>query len=91
MRPRKYSCIVEYETANEAENAFLEAGSFNNEQFDISYTQKAAQKSKPADFVDPDVQDELEAMSNTVKKSAFGVSTFSGNRLGGMIFDIFVF
>lgn len=84
LRPRKYSCIVEYETADEAENALLEAGVYNDEEFDVDYTKKATPKTKMADYIDPDVQDELEAMSNTSKKPVFGL-----NRFGGIFLFIF--
>lgn len=63
-------CIVEYESANGAENAFLDGGIYNGEQFDISYTENPVPKPKMAtDYMDPDVQDELNAMTSKATKS----------------------
>lgn len=71
LRPGKYSCVVEYETANEAENAFLEGGIYNGYQFDISYTEEPSKMKQTEEFIDPDVQDELNAMNPALKKPAF--------------------
>lgn len=64
LQPSKSSCTVEYENGNEAENAFLDGAVYNGEQFDISYTENPMQKPKmAADIIDPEVQDELNAMT----------------------------
>lgn len=71
LRPSKRSCTIEYENANEAENAFLDGALYNGEQFDISYAENPMPKPKLfADAIDPDVQDELNAMTaKTTNKS----------------------
>lgn len=61
--------MVQYETANEAENALLEAGSYNGDGFSVEYAPKELPKPKLLDEVmDPDVQYELEAMATATAK-----------------------
>lgn len=71
LRPAKYSCTIEYETADDAENAFLDGGTYNGIQFDISYTKEIPQPKYADDFIDPDVQDELSAMNPAIRKATF--------------------
>lgn len=79
MRPNQYSCTIEYETSNDAENAFLDGGTYNEEQFDISYTKNPVPKPKMAEYIDPDVQYELNAMGASSRKSAI-TSEMPSNR-----------
>uniref|UniRef100_A0A1B0DJT6 Germinal-center associated nuclear protein n=1 Tax=Phlebotomus papatasi TaxID=29031 RepID=A0A1B0DJT6_PHLPP len=63
LRPKRFACQVDYETTDAAENALMDGGVFNNHEFRIFFTPKEAPKSKLLDeYVDPDVQAELEAM-----------------------------
>lgn len=71
LQPSKSSCTVEYENASEAENAFLDGNIYNGEQFDISYAENPLPKPKVAmEYIDPDVQDELDAMTAKTVKAA---------------------
>lgn len=65
LRPKRFACQVDYETTDAAENALMDGGVFNNHEFRIFFTPKEAPKSKLLDeYVDPDVQAELEAMGS---------------------------
>lgn len=80
LRPSKYSCTVEYESASEAENAVQNGAEFNNVQFEVSLTQSPFNKPK-AMYIDPDVQDELSAMDGVSRKSSFQMNArTSGKR-----------
>lgn len=64
LRPRRMTCTVSYATEAEAERALLEGGSFNGRQFDISYAENEnSPAQKTEEWVDPDVQAELSALS----------------------------
>ncbi|GAB0096316.1 xmas [Sergentomyia squamirostris] len=63
LRPKRFACTVDYETTEAAEYALMEGGSFNNHDFRIYFTPKEVPKPKMLDeYMDPDVQAELEAM-----------------------------
>lgn len=65
LRPKRLTCIVEYETAEAAENAISDGYYFGDAMFEMDYTPKAAPAAAAAaasDYVDPDVQMELNAM-----------------------------
>lgn len=78
LRPSKASCIIEYETPDEAEKALLEAGTYNGETFNIGYTIKDSPQHIPFDDIDPDVQYELQAMGSKGTPSNFGSRTILG-------------
>lgn len=61
------TCTVEYETANEAENAFLEAGCYDGKYFDISYEQNLPIKEPTTNNLESSVQQELNAMNPTMQ------------------------
>ena len=61
MRPKRLSCIVEYDSVESAERAIAGGSTYNGQKFEIFYTPNT-DVSKSDDFVDPDVQAELEAM-----------------------------
>lgn len=64
MSPKRRSCTVEYETEEAAEIALLDGGFYDGEVFEIFFTPKVVATSRPMiDYIDPDVQDELNAMS----------------------------
>lgn len=64
LKPKRLSCTVEYETEGDAERAYMEAGDFNGIEFDVNYAvNKVAQVQSTEEWVDPDVQSELEAMA----------------------------
>lgn len=59
LRPKNFSCSVEFENEEEAEMAKEEGNIYNNYEFDIEYTEEP--KASGLD-IDPDVQMELHAM-----------------------------
>lgn len=70
LRPKRLSCTVEYESKEDAENAYRNAGNFNGIDFIVKYAEyEIAHVQNTEEWVDPDVQAELDAMS-------------SGHRLG---------
>ncbi|XP_037938398.1 protein xmas-2 [Teleopsis dalmanni] len=65
LRPRRLSCTIEYETEDEAENAFMSGSPYNGHEFSISYSEREiAHVQNTEEWVDPDVKAELEAMSS---------------------------
>ncbi|KAM7347017.1 RRM_XMAS2 and SAC3_GANP domain-containing protein xmas [Cochliomyia hominivorax] len=70
LRPKRLTCTVEYECKENAENAYMNAGNYNGIDFEINYAEyEVAHIQNTEEWVDPDVQAELEAM-------------FPGHRLG---------
>ncbi|XP_023305273.2 protein xmas-2 isoform X1 [Lucilia cuprina] len=64
LRPKRLICTVEYENKEDAENAFENAGRFNGVDFIVNYAEhEVAHVQNTEEWVDPDVQAELEAMS----------------------------
>lgn len=64
MSPKRRTCTVEYETEDAAEVALIDGGFYDGEVFDIFFTPKVVPTPRPMiDYIDPDVQDELSAMS----------------------------
>ncbi|XP_075157293.1 RRM_XMAS2 and SAC3_GANP domain-containing protein xmas [Haematobia irritans] len=81
LKPNRLSCTVEYETEEDAERAYMEAGEFNGLEFDVNYAAKqVAQVQSTEEWVDPDVQSELEAMSPGHHR-AFGSAANSGTQM----------
>lgn len=62
LRPKRLACTVEYDSVESAERAIAGGGSYNGQKFDIFYTPPSNEQPKSDDFVDPDVQAELESM-----------------------------
>lgn len=80
LRPKRFSCTIEYETADEARAAINSSRSYNGQVFEMFYTPKERPKSRAEmDIIDPDVQSELDAMAGR------GVMT-SINRGSGKLF-----
>lgn len=64
LRPKRLICTVEYESKEDAEKAFKNAGNFNGIDFVVSYAEhEVAHVQNTEEWVDPEVQAELEAMS----------------------------
>ncbi|KAH8238342.1 hypothetical protein KR032_004492, partial [Drosophila birchii] len=64
LRPRRMTCTVSYATEAEAERALLEGGAYNGHQFHMSYAEReSAPAQKTEEWVDPDVQAELSALT----------------------------
>ncbi|KAH8287635.1 hypothetical protein KR054_010899, partial [Drosophila jambulina] len=64
LRPRRMTCTVSYATEAEAERALLEGGVYNGHQFHMSYAEReSAPAQKTEEWVDPDVQAELSALT----------------------------
>lgn len=64
LRPKRFSCIVEYETEAAAQKCLEDGYFYENIIFDIVYTPKLTPKLRSdPDYIDPDVQMELDAMS----------------------------
>ncbi|XP_063706496.1 protein xmas [Culicoides brevitarsis] len=60
LRPKNYSCSVEFENAEEAEVAKENGYIYNDHEFEIEFTEESR---SPSTFeIDPDVQMELHAM-----------------------------
>lgn len=69
LRPKRLSCTVEYENREDAERAFIESGNYNGSEFIINYAEKeVAHVQNTEEWVDPEVQAELDAMSTTNKR-----------------------
>ncbi|XP_061390641.1 protein xmas [Musca vetustissima] len=81
LKPKRLSCTVEYETEEDAEKAYMEAGEFNGIEFEVNYAEnKPPQVQSTEEWVDPDVQSELDAMNPSHR--GFGSSTASGSSSG---------
>lgn len=66
LRPKRMSCTVEYDTALEAKQALASGGSFYGVPFLIKYAQQdLGHIRNTEEWIDPEVQSELEAMSNS--------------------------
>ena len=66
LRPKRLSCTVEYENGEDAERAFMESGNFNGLEFIVNYAEnEVAHVQNTEEWVDPEVQAELDAMSTT--------------------------
>ncbi|XP_065363953.1 protein xmas [Calliphora vicina] len=64
LRPKRLICTVEYESKEDAEKAFKNAGNFNGIDFVVCYAEhEVAHVQNTEEWVDPEVQAELEAMS----------------------------
>ncbi|XP_020802581.1 protein xmas-2 [Drosophila serrata] len=64
LRPRRMTCTVSYATEAEAERALIEGGVYNGHQFHMSYAEReSAPAQKTEEWVDPDVQAELSALT----------------------------
>ncbi|XP_036344403.1 LOW QUALITY PROTEIN: protein xmas-2-like [Rhagoletis pomonella] len=63
LRPSRQSCTVEYETEAQAERALDQAGYYNGIEFQIEYaTREVAHVQNTEEWVNPEVQAELDAM-----------------------------
>ncbi|XP_054727003.1 protein xmas [Anastrepha obliqua] len=63
LRPSRQSCTVEYETEAQAERALDQAGYYNGHEFQIEYaTREVAHVQNTEEWVNPEVQAELDAM-----------------------------
>ncbi|XP_004529622.1 protein xmas-2 [Ceratitis capitata] len=63
LRPSRHICTVEYETEAQAERALDQAGEFNGKEFQIEYaTREVAHVQNTEEWVNPEVQAELDAM-----------------------------
>lgn len=69
LKPSKYSCIVQYDNANDAEYAFHNGRIYNGIEFDIELTEDPLPAQKTESHIDPDVQEELDAMDATKKST----------------------
>jgi len=75
------SCTVEYETEAQAEDALIEGASFNGQPFSINFTpRETAHVQDPEQWVDADVQSELDAMSATKNYSTTTQRQLDGNK-----------
>lgn len=64
LRPRRMTCTVSYASEEEAALALREGSIYNGHQFDMSYAEiETAPAQKTEEWVDPDVQAELSALS----------------------------
>ncbi|KAH8419680.1 hypothetical protein KR009_000867, partial [Drosophila setifemur] len=64
LRPRRMTCTVSYATEEEAETALLEGDTFNGHRFGICFADnESSPAQKTEEWVDPDVQAELSALS----------------------------
>uniref|UniRef100_A0A1A9UZJ9 SAC3/GANP/THP3 conserved domain-containing protein n=1 Tax=Glossina austeni TaxID=7395 RepID=A0A1A9UZJ9_GLOAU len=65
LRPKRLSCTVEYENEEDAKSSVLEAGNFNGIEFIVNYAaHEVAHVQNTEEWVDPEVQAELEAMGS---------------------------
>lgn len=68
LRPKRFSCTIEYESETAAGKCVEDGYYYENEIFDIVYTPKSSPKLRSdPDYIDPDVQMELDAMGPTVQ------------------------
>lgn len=68
LRPGKYSCTVQYENATDAENAFVNGRNYNGIEFEMELVEDPNPTQKVETLIDPDVQEELDAMDNATRK-----------------------
>lgn len=69
LHPKRLTCTVEYTDRDSAESALLEGNYYDDLEFDISFTTYTATQNKQDSYLDPDVQDELNAMAGYSKSS----------------------
>ncbi|XP_055531058.1 protein xmas-like [Wyeomyia smithii] len=64
LRPKRFSCTVEYESQQAAEAALARGGQFKDIKFKVFWTDEAPAVAVARDesFVDPEVQQELDSM-----------------------------
>ncbi|XP_068158910.1 LOW QUALITY PROTEIN: protein xmas [Drosophila tropicalis] len=78
LRPRRMTCTVSYATEEEAELALHEGHIYNGHEFQITYAERETSPAqKTEQWVDPDVQAELSALSSgwkSVEYSSTGKS-----------------
>lgn len=79
LRPGKYSCTVQYENASDAENAFVNGRNYNGIEFEMELVEDPNPTQKVETLIDPDVQEELDAMDNAARKP----TPSAVSRLGG--------
>lgn len=80
LRPKRLSCTVEYENEEEAEKAYMEAGTFNGHDFVVNFAPyEVGHVQQTEEWVDPDVQSELEAMNPGYRSSTNSSASFGGN------------
>ncbi|XP_073833472.1 RRM_XMAS2 and SAC3_GANP domain-containing protein xmas [Musca autumnalis] len=81
LKPKRLSCTVEYENEEDAERAYMDAGEFNGIEFLVNYAEnKPPQVQSTEEWVDPDVQSELDAMNPGHRSAAGGMrSLFSAS------------
>lgn len=78
LRPRRMTCTVSYASEGEAALALREGKVYNGHQFEMSYAEiETAPAQKTEEWVDPDVQAELSALSAASWRSAYGGSKSS--------------
>lgn len=82
LRPRRMTCTVSYASEEEAALALREGKVYNGHQFEMSYAEiETAPAQKTEEWVDPDVQAELSALSAASWRSEYGGSkpnTYAG-------------
>lgn len=75
LRPRRMTCTVSYASEEEAALALREGKVYNGHQFEMSYAEiETAPAQKTEEWVDPDVQAELSALSSASWRSEYGGS-----------------
>ncbi|XP_058444936.1 protein xmas-like [Malaya genurostris] len=65
LRPKRFSCTVEYDSQEAAEAALARGGQFRDIKFSVFWTdevQSAGPGGRDEGFIDPDVQQELDTM-----------------------------
>lgn len=89
LRPKRLSCTIEYETAEEARDAMNGGRSYNGAVFEMFYTPKERPKSRAEmDIIDPDVQSELDAMAS-IKRVPSNL-TFHGFYISKLCYHLFM-
>lgn len=85
LKPKRLSCTVEYENEEDAERAYMEAGEFNGIEFEVNYAEnKPPQVQSTEEWVDPDVQSELDAMNPGHRNLGGGASNTANSGPGAM-------
>lgn len=85
LRPRRMTCTVSYASEEEAALALREGSIYNGHQFDMSYAEiETAPAQKTEEWVDPDVQAELSALSSGWRSEYAGSkpSSYAGTLKG---------
>ncbi|XP_055389481.1 uncharacterized protein LOC129618641 [Condylostylus longicornis] len=69
LRPRRLQCTVDFEQEEDAKAALMNGGLFNGYEFSIKYTENGIpQVRNTEEWVDPDIQSELDAMGSVSQK-----------------------